>query len=220
MIYSNYKPDYESYKERNLYYKIFGGYLFNELLPDYEKRKKIFFDLLTEQVSSDQHFAKTIDLGKPLLAVLNELSKDDLHVSFDYHPKQVISGYPDHGEVSDIIIWGKKYFISIEVKYLSDWTFEKDIKLVQSRVIDLGDHTDKKGIQVLLLKETKWLNNIAKQNQPGSNYKLLKNNEAKLKVPLLVITWEQILGLNDDPIVRRYLLNQLKRELPKTTRNA
>ena len=29
----------ESHKERNLYYKIFAGYLFNELVPGLEERK-------------------------------------------------------------------------------------------------------------------------------------------------------------------------------------
>ena len=32
----------ESYKERNLYYKIFAGYLFNELVPGNKKRKAAF----------------------------------------------------------------------------------------------------------------------------------------------------------------------------------
>lgn len=36
----------ESYKERNLYYKILGGYFFNELIDGYDHRKKQFRKLL------------------------------------------------------------------------------------------------------------------------------------------------------------------------------
>ena len=38
----------ESYKERNLYYKIFAGYIFNELIPGEEERKNQFLNLLNE----------------------------------------------------------------------------------------------------------------------------------------------------------------------------
>ncbi len=212
MIFTNYDEIFESNKERNLYYKIFAGFFFNELLPGYEQRKKDFFDLLIDHLYSDQHFAKTVDLDKPLLEILKELSEDNLHVSFDFHPKQVITNYTDQGEVSDIIIWGDKYFISIEVKYLTDWTFKKDIGEVQNRIEYLGNKLNKKGIQVLLVKERKWLNNIAKLNQPGANLMKLKNNKHKLRIPLLVITWNQILKLIEEPKVKKYLLNQLDRK--------
>jgi hypothetical protein len=212
MIYSNYNPNYESYKERNLYYKVFAGYLFNELLPAYEQRKKVFFELLLDQIDSDQHFTRGVDLGKPISDVLKELSEDNLHVSFDFHPKQVITGYPDHGEVSDIIIWGEKYFLSIEVKYLTDWSFKKDVKEVQSRLGDIQNHFHKTGTQVILIKEKKWLNNILKLNSPGSNLKLLKENEGNLKTPILFITWEQLSETIKDVTVKQYLMEQLKRE--------
>jgi len=119
--------DIESYKERNFYYKVFTGYLFNELLPDYQKNKVAFFNLLTEQISGEQSFGKQSISDAKLTQILDELLFNDIHVSFDYHLVQMITDYPDRGEVSDIIIWGKDYFVSIEVKYLSDWTFEKDL---------------------------------------------------------------------------------------------
>ena len=45
---SNWKET-ESYKERNFYYKIFAGYLFNELIPGEENRKNQFIELLFYQ---------------------------------------------------------------------------------------------------------------------------------------------------------------------------
>ncbi len=212
MIFTDFNLQNESYKERNLYYKVFAGYLFNELLPAYEQRKEDFFELLINQVNSDQHFARGVDLGKPISDVLKELSEDNLHVSFDFHPKQVIPNYPDHGEVSDVIIWGEKHFLSIEVKYLSDWTFKKDIEEVQCRIAEMSKQTKKKCIQILLIKESKWLNNMKKENQKGSNYALLKDNEQLLKVPLIVISWEQLLQIINDETVKQYLIDQLKRE--------
>lgn len=212
MIFSGTNPQYESYKERNLYYKVFAAYLFNEFLPDYHQKKKAFFNLLMNQVNSDQHFARRVDLGKPIGEVLKELAADNLHVSFDFHPKQVISNYPDHGEVSDVIIWGDKYFLSIEVKHLTDWTYKKDIEEIQYRLGDLQNHFHKTGIQVILIKEKKWKNNILKLNSPGSNLKLLIKNEEHLRVPILFITWEQLSEIIKDVTVNQYLMEQLKRE--------
>lgn len=213
MIFTNFNADYESYKERNLYYKIFAGYFFNEILPDYKKNKEAFFNLLINLIGTEQHFNKPLDTDELLANALTKLSDENLHVSFDFHPKQVIKNYPDRGEASDIIIWGNKYFISIEAKYLSDWSYKKDIEEVQSRIEDLGKHVNKTGIQILLIKEEKWKNNNAKLNQPGSNLMLLKNNQDKLKVPVIVITWSQILELIEEPLVKKYLLNQLERKL-------
>jgi len=124
----------------------------------------------------------------------------------------VIKNYPDRGEVSDIIIWGKEHFLSIEVKYLSDWTYEKDIKEVQQRIIDLGKTTEKCGIQVLLVSEKKWKNNQSHQNQTGSNLASLIQNKESLKVPLIVITWEQLTEIISNQKVLDFIQAQLKRE--------
>ena len=45
--------DKESYKERNLYYKIFAGYLFNEIIPGEEERKNSFIDLLRDTLKEE-----------------------------------------------------------------------------------------------------------------------------------------------------------------------
>lgn len=46
----------ESYKQRNLYYKIFAGYLLNEVIPGSEKRKKEFINLLKSIIAYDDRF--------------------------------------------------------------------------------------------------------------------------------------------------------------------
>ncbi len=76
---------FESYKERNFYYKVFVGYLFNELLPDYEKKKFAFFDLLKDKIGSKQYFSKPGIDNDSLSNSLHELALTDIKVSFDYH---------------------------------------------------------------------------------------------------------------------------------------
>ena len=208
---------FESYKERNFYYKVFAGYLFNELLPDYEKNKRSFFDLLKCQLNLDgtikyNYGNNTLASGIPLTEVLNELRKDKVHVSFDYHLAQLDIPGADRGEVSDIIIWGKEHFISIEVKYLSDWTYRKDIEQVQQRIVELGNKVGKGGIQVLLLSEKKWLNNQKHLAQTGSNLNELMANSHGLEIPLIVLTWEQLAGIVLNEGVKDYVLRQLKRK--------
>jgi hypothetical protein len=206
-----YNEDLESYKERNFYYKVFAGYLFNELLPEYKANKAAFFDLLIRNEG-----AKKLKVGDTMLnQALSELSTNEIQVTFDFHPKQIIKDYSDHGESSDIIIWGDRYFISIEVKYLSDWSFKKDITEVQKRIMDVGNKVNKQGIQVLLIKETKFENAKSKLNQLGSNLNELQKAINELKVPILIITWEQIKGLIPTEKVTKYIEMQLERKLTK-----
>ncbi len=143
---------------------------------------------------------------------MNQLSFSEIQISFDYHLIQIDKGYEDRGEVSDIIIWGQKHFISIEAKYLSDWTYKKDIKEIQKRIVDLEKKINKKGIQILLIKEEKWKNNQKKLNQPGSNLQELIGVKDDLSIPLIVITWEQLVGIVEEPKVKGYILKQLKRK--------
>jgi hypothetical protein len=204
-----YDKDFESYKERNFYYKVFAGFLFNELLPEYQANKAAFFNLLIN--NDDTKMLKVGDI--PLIQGLSELSENQIHVTFDFHPVQIIKKYGDRGESSDIMIWGEKYFISIEVKYLSDWTFDKDILAVQQRISDIGKMVKKEGIQVLLIKEKKLVNAKSKLNQAGSNLNELQKALNELKVPILIITWEQIKSLIPNEKVTMYIEMQLKRKL-------
>ena len=69
----------ESYKERNLYYKIFAGYLFNELIPGYLERKDGFFNLLTSLLKNPDRFSGSEENIKDILA---ESRKLDAHITF------------------------------------------------------------------------------------------------------------------------------------------
>jgi len=199
----------ESYKERNLYYKIFAGCLFNELLPEYLANKTAFFDLLISHTDAKRYVADNV----PLKQVLSELARDQIHVTFDFHPMQIIKNYTDRGEVSDIIIWGDNYFLSIEAKYLSGWSFKKDITEVQQRIKDVGEKVNKQGIQVLLIQDKKLENAKSKVNQSGSNYKELYDQLSSLPVPVLVITWEEVKGIIKNQSVNDYLSEQLRRKV-------
>lgn len=220
MIFKNFNENRESYKERNFYYKVFAGCLFNELLPQYKQNKAAFFKLLNDQIGKENCFVNDAQKEK-LPGSLNQLATDELQVSFDFHTAQTKIGDADRGEMSDIVIWGKEYFISIEVKYLTDWTYDKDIKSVQDRMeLINGENGNKNGIQVLLLKEEKWKNNLSKIKQKGSNLKCLQD-EQKLSFPLIVITWEQISDIIKNHDVKEFISNQLKRKLnPKVSQNA
>lgn len=46
----------ESYKERNLYYKILADYLFNELMRGEEQRKTDFLQLLADTLNNPERF--------------------------------------------------------------------------------------------------------------------------------------------------------------------
>lgn len=217
MIYRFYKDQKEferkeSYKERNLYYKLFAGYLFNELLPGYHQNKQSFFALLKDQLDQDQFGPDEIN-GKDLAAVLNDFAFSDIHVTFDYHLVQTDKTYKDRGEMSDILIWCDRYFLSIEAKYLSDWTYEKDIVKVQERIAYLEEEAVSKGIQILLIKEGKWTNNKKHLSHSGSNLSRLRENQGKMKAPVIIITWEQLMGIIPEKRVQAYLMKQLERKL-------
>ncbi|MCF8227866.1 MAG: hypothetical protein K9G58_11650 [Bacteroidales bacterium] len=209
-IISNWQ-DIESYKERNLYYKLFTGYLFNELLPGYHQNKLSFFNLLRDQLDQNQFGPDEIN-GIDLGAVLNDFAFSEIHVTFDYHLVQTDKTYKDRGEMSDILIWCDKYFLSIEAKYLSDWTYDKDIVQVQERIVRLKTEPPKRGIQVLLIKSEKWENARKHKNHLGSNFALLKNNQDNLKIPVIITTWEQLMGIIPEKRVQAYLMKQMKRK--------
>lgn len=198
---SNDQHKLESYKERNLYYKIFAGYLFNELVDGYNERKNSFFKRL-EKTPSDRIFGEVPKVLKDSRqAFLNE----PIHVTFDFHPSQWDSSQ-DRGEMSDIVIWMDKSFYSIEVKYLSHWTYAKDIATVQNRIQVISrmisEDGDKKApLQILLVKMEDWTNSESRGDI--SNVEKLKNNI--LNIPVIVIFWEELLEIIGEPNVKSYL---------------
>jgi hypothetical protein len=68
----------ESYKERNLYYKIFAGYLFNELIHGYEDRKNHFLELIRDTISKQDRF---IGNREEALHVIGEIQQASLRVT-------------------------------------------------------------------------------------------------------------------------------------------
>jgi hypothetical protein len=206
----------ESERERNLYSKIFSGYIFNEIVPGYEDRVqkfiKLIFDNIAKGYFSGHSFADTCSI--------EQLASSISLVTYDFHLFQTGNRnnkidpiYKDRGEVSDILIWLKEYLISIECKYTTDCEYEKDIKQVQSRIKALALDYSRKPIQILLIKESKW-NNSKKRRQKNSFYKYFISHLGK-DVPCVLMFWEQIISLYENETVKAYLSKQLNRKTKK-----
>jgi hypothetical protein len=176
----------ESEKERNFYSKVFAGYYFNELVPEYETRLQAFINLLND--SKESTFSGTFD--KRL-----QLSPKTAHVTFDFHG-YLIEEEGDRGELADILItdFKNRSAVAIEVKFLSDWKFEKDILGAHRRFQSLL-HSERISsfAQVLLLTQTKLESVRRAANRPGSNWvKLSSLTKNDLGYPVVVLTWEDI----------------------------
>ena len=191
MIFNNDKNHFESEKERNFYYKIFAGYIFNELIEGYEERVNIFIDIL----------------NKPIYPEINptqipHLSISSVSVSFDNHT-YLINGYVgDAGEFADILIQDiqNKIIIPIEVKLFSDWSYDKDIQENTNRqrfIRNQGITT----YPVLLIKKDKWDNVKNLHKHSGSNYSRVINSK---EINYRVIIWEDLLGILKNPKVLHY----------------
>jgi len=190
----------ESYKERNLYYKIFAGYLFNEFIEVYEERKTNFLSLLESCIKKSERFFG--DAHEAYL-IIKEMKGSQLHVTFDYHPAQIFEEYKkeNRGEMSDILLHSNSHMISIECKFLSNISFKKDIEAVHERINKFSKHFKIKPLQVLLLKEKKW------------NYTKLIKEELKKNpsVPVVVLFWEDLRSLITNENVLQYLNTQIDR---------
>ena len=164
MIFKNLpnSKDLESYKERNLYYKFFAGYYFNELVPDESSRKIRFLEKLEEIIDMNSDRFK----GDKVLTkgILNGLKSKEIQVTFDYHSAQIIEEdkRDDRGEMSDVLLFTDSHFISIECKFLEDMKIKKDIETVQQRIVRVKNKISKGNeifpIQILLMVKKKWEN--------------------------------------------------------------
>lgn len=187
----------ESYKERNLYYKVLCGYVLNEYVKGYQQRKAQLFELLLNN-SRKQNFVFGDDqLGRERLL---KLDSEDIQVTFDFHPKQFYKDDFDHGEMSDVLISGTTTFCSIECKYDDNYTYKKDIKQVQRRIVKYANLTNLAPVEVLLIPEQKF--KYSKQN----------NLIQELDVPIVFLLWEQILDIIEESQVKLYLDKQLNRK--------
>ena len=174
----------ESYKERNLYYKIFAGFLFNELVehPTYEVRKAEFCKLLLEKIKQPESFFGDKQIADNILiGIQSEVWK----ITFDYHPAQIFpeDKRDNRGEMSDILIMAGKHMLSIECKFLSDINYDKDVIEVQDRIIKFSEHFKIEALQIFILKKDKWNN----------SKRIRKELLNKPQIPLLVLFWEDIL---------------------------
>ncbi|CAB5161718.1 hypothetical protein D3OALGA1CA_5098 [Olavius algarvensis associated proteobacterium Delta 3] len=194
----------ESEKERNLYYKFFAGYFFNELVPGYEQRVESFFK--KHILHPKEKFGPEIELEYTHI--------DSVHATFDYHA-YLVDKEADRGELADILLLEPKndLVIAIEAKFLSDWRFEKDVQRNSERIELLPN---KKKVQCLLISDQKLRNSKSKINQPGSNFKKLKDNEGDLKFPFRIITWQALFRDCEDEKIRVYFENHIENARAET----
>lgn len=202
----------ESYKERNLYYKIFAGYLLNEFIPDFEsylQRKSKFFDLLINTLQDQTRFRGDKEIIRNILIAARV---QEMHTTFDYHSSQIIAEHKQNnrGEMSDVLLVTENYFISVECKYLSDVSYNKDILEVQERIKIVATYLSLMPLQVVLIKGGKWNEAKKLQNYPGSFYTAFQN--AEVFTPCIVIFWEDLIPIIDNNAVKQYLQKQLERK--------
>lgn len=214
MIFTTKSGDFkESYKERNLYAKIFGGLIFNELIPDNNLPEKFMVKLGKQYEWTCEKFGideKKEDREK-VKELIDELIEDarnqNLTVSFDYHINREVKADKkiprcDVGEMADIFIGGTKSFVAIEAKFEMDYGHAKDIVKNGDRISEFMKYKNRDKIQVenafqvLLITEKKFTNLKRMQNHPGSNYNKLKIFlKTDKRNPFILIFWEDILDI-------------------------
>ena len=206
MLFEMNKREFESEKERNLYFKFFAGFYFNELinwhptrLDGYIERLKDFYRLLKRPA---------FRVGDDLMAEIQPPDKG-VFVSFDNHIDRYHKSL--RGEFADILIHDQttNLLIGVEAKYLDDWDYEKDIvengKKLQSMARKLNSQ---KSLLCLLVTETKWTNVVIRAGSKNSNFNRLKKHSE----PVVVIHWEMLNDLESvHPHVRNYMIDQLQR---------
>jgi len=188
----NNSPFPESNKERNLYYKVFAGCIFNEII-DKNNLPNTFIEKLKERYEYTCEIF-SVKENQDVYTCLEQLKIDfknnNLNVSFDYHIN-LIDENSDRGELADIFINGTNTFISIEAKYLENYKFEKDIRINRERIKIVIDKSKYTGIEVLLIKSSKLKNSTV-------NYTYLEEymgNKDNQDIPFIIIFWEDILDI-------------------------
>jgi hypothetical protein len=199
MIFYNEQTTFESEKERNLYYKIFAGYIFNEFIPGYDKRIKLFVDVLQEARYKG-----------PNAQEITYLDVNSVRVSFDNHIYLLKSDSTDRGEFADILIHDSstKTIIAIEAKLYDDWSYLKDIKQNSERHDVLRNFLgNPRIIPVLLVTENKWNECRKQKGRLKSNYNQLEGQNTTFRV----ICWEDLFPVvSDNEVVLRYMQHRLK----------
>lgn len=199
----------ESYKERNLYYKLFAGYLFNELLEGADNRKSGFFQLLDGVLNSPARFKGD---KQKIHELISGIANEPVSVTFDYHSSQVIKSHrkEDKGEMSDVLLLSPSYLISIECKFLEDMKFGKDVEEVQDRISEVSTFFGRTALQVLLMKKSKWDEAEKLKNHKGSFY--TKFQQKKVAIPVIILFWDDLVSLISEPGVKSWLEKQIERK--------
>lgn len=197
MIFEIDNREFESEKERNLYWKFFAGFYFNELIPGYEVRVREFYSLLSQP---------TYQVGDIPMDRL-QVPPDAVYVSFDNHPDRYLG--KQSGEFADILIHDPQngILVGIEAKYLDDWDYQKDIVQNTEKLDFVGAHMGTEAtLLCLLVPRAKWENVVAMEARPGSNFRRLKEHTGTTAVLL----WENFVELQGvSPIVQNYIQSQL-----------
>ena len=193
MLFNGDRRIFESYKERNLYYKFFAGYFFNELIPGYNIRLKSFSRMIVKSLGK----TRSID------PVEIELSPDSTYVSFDNHVVQFEAkrmkkdASIDRGEFADVLIRDLRHriLIAIEVKYKSRVAPKKDLTRNWDRILQANRHLKAKTVvQCLLVTNAEAIHLSSKEPAHSLSY----------------LTWRELLNETENKEVRNWLRRQLK----------
>jgi hypothetical protein len=184
---------FESYKERNLYYKFFAGYFFNELIPGYEGRLKSFAEMIVIGLK----VRRSTDQEEIVLSPISTRVSFDNHVVQFEERKKKRSLRVDRGEFADVLIRDLKnnVLIAIEVKYRSRVVREKDFIRNWIRIKQANKHFKAKSVVQCLLVPARSVIDLSPES---------------LGHPLIFLTWEQFLRQSETPAVRKWLRRQLK----------
>ena len=212
MMFNNIDTYFESEKERNLYYKIFGAYICNKFVKGYAKRIQVLSQILSKPKPLHRD-AKQIDLDI-------QLDLNDMQVSFDNYlhryrfPKVKKEKKVDRGEFADILIQCKstRTLICIEAKLHSDWRYDKDIEENQDRQHRIRDmmNDNIKVVPYLLVTTAKWQAVQELVGHKKSNYNRLLEDLPGSEYQCNLILWEDLMRCISHQEVKDYLTRQLE----------
>jgi len=176
---------FESEKERNLYYKVFAGYLLNEYVDGFEAR----LDRFCEWINHAPH------RGKAAHDIHLELAAETTHVSFDNHAYMLDNCGADRGEFADVLVHDRttKSVVTIEAKVHSDWSYPKDIEANDARIRRIeGQMVTATFVPCLLIRKEKWEQAERMQNHPQSNYRsFVERDDNRFRV----LFWEDLAAM-------------------------
>jgi len=240
MIFNNNRNSIVNPKERNLYYKIFAGYYFNELIkhPNINARFEKFISIKPEMLIYKNNKDKLI-INKPGKEKIKEIlcidSEDGFCTTFDNHllSKQENGEVTEEpGEYCDIGVWTNEKLIAIEAKYTENWDYKNDVKGNIEGLTELvnpeKDVYNPKVNNVLFLLcilDSKYKNALKRKD--SQLRKLIESIDASkqkkfdlskllrdCQISIGVITWEQVLNsikeFDDSKLVNDYFSSSIQ----------